>query len=48
MDDLSSFREQWKREIGGKATGSGSNSVERESLEDKEEDQEDDLHVKVT
>jgi len=47
VDDLSSFREQWKREIGGKATGSESNSVERERLEDKEEDQEDDLHVKA-
>ena len=47
-DDLSSFREQWRRELGDK-TGAGSekNSQEKELQPEKEEDQEDDVHVKV-
>lgn len=47
-DDLSSFREQWRRELGDK-TGAGSekNSQEKELQPEKEEDQEDDVHVKA-
>jgi len=48
-DDLASFREQWKKELGNKpGNGSEKSSQERElQQEEKEEDQEDDIHVKA-
>jgi len=48
-DDLASFREQWKKELGGKS-GKGSEKASQEKelkLEEDEEDQEDDVHVKA-
>merc|ERR1719206_331167 len=48
-DDLASFREQWKKELGGKS-GKGSEKASQEKelkLDEDEEDQEDDVHVKA-
>merc|ERR1719315_842320 len=48
QDDLASFREQWKKELGNKPVSSQEKeSQRRELLEDDEEDQEDDIHVKA-
>jgi len=47
VDDLSNFREQWRKELGGKSGNvSEENSQEREVLE-RIEDQDDDVHIKA-
>ena len=49
QDDLASFREQWKKELGNKPGNSSEKKDQRrEPFEDDEEDQEDDIHVKVS
>jgi len=47
QDDLASFREQWKKELGNKPGNSSEKNQRRELFEDDEEDQEDDIHVKA-
>eukprot|EP00091_Calanus_sinicus_P011594 TRINITY_DN2618_c0_g1_i2.p2 TRINITY_DN2618_c0_g1~~TRINITY_DN2618_c0_g1_i2.p2 ORF type:complete len:191 (-),score=80.77 TRINITY_DN2618_c0_g1_i2:906-1478(-) len=47
-DDLSSFREQWRRELGDKTGAASEKSSQEKDLQpEKEEDQEDDVHVKA-
>ena len=47
VDDLSNFREQWKKELGGKSGNASEESSQERELQEKVEDQEDDIHVKV-
>ena len=46
-DDLASFREQWKKELGGKSGKSSEKNSQERELKLDEEDQEDDVHVKA-
>ena len=46
-DDLSNFREQWKKELGGKSENESEESSQERELQEKVEDQEDDIHVQV-
>eukprot|EP00092_Neocalanus_flemingeri_P017526 GFUD01018961.1.p1 GENE.GFUD01018961.1~~GFUD01018961.1.p1 ORF type:complete len:435 (+),score=105.28 GFUD01018961.1:189-1493(+) len=47
VDDLSNFREQWKRELGDKSGNGSEESSQDRELQDKVEDQEDDVHIKA-
>ena len=47
-DDLASFREQWKKELGGRSGNSSEKTSQERELKAEEEDQEDDVHVKVS
>jgi len=46
-DDLSNFREQWKKELGGKSENESEESSQERELQEKVEDQEDDIHVQA-
>jgi len=47
VDDLSNFREQWKKELGDKSGNAPEESSQERELQEKVEDQEDDIHVKA-